>query len=89
MKLFTLISSNKSAFVASAGTALMTAGASLPTFAAEPAIPASAAVTTDMLTPLVDGITANIAVILPVGIAIFAIFIGINLIPKLIKRFMH
>lgn len=45
------------------------------------------AITTDMLSPIVDGISANIGVILPVGIAIFAIMIGIGLIPTLIKKF--
>lgn len=46
-----------------------------------------ATITTEMLQPLVDGVTSNIAVILPVGIGLFAIFIGIALIPKLIKKF--
>ena len=45
------------------------------------------AVTAEMLSPLVDGVTANVAVILPIGIALFAIFIGIGLIPSLIKKF--
>lgn len=45
------------------------------------------AITTDMLTPLVEGVTANIAVILPVGIGIFAIFLGIRILPKLISKF--
>lgn len=45
------------------------------------------AITTDMLTPLVEGVTANIGVILPVGIGIFAIFLGIRILPKLISKF--
>ncbi len=45
------------------------------------------AITTDMLSPLVEGVTANIAVILPVGIGIFAIFLGIRILPKLISKF--
>lgn len=45
------------------------------------------AITSDMLSPLVDGVTANIGVILPVGIAIFAILLGISLVPKIIKKF--
>lgn len=51
-----------------------------------PAVP-GVAITAEMLQPLVDGITANIGVILPIGIGLMAIFIGINLIPKLIKKF--
>ncbi len=46
------------------------------------------AITTEMLSPLVDGITANIGVILPIGIALFAIIIGISLLPKLVKKFL-
>lgn len=49
----------------------------------------AATITTEMLTPLVDGLTANIGVILPVGIAVLAIFLGIKFIPKLIKMFTH
>lgn len=45
------------------------------------------AITSEMLQPLVSSVTANIGVILPVGIALFAIFIGISLVPKLIKKF--
>lgn len=47
----------------------------------------SVAVTSEMLKPLVDGVTGNIAVILPVGITIFAILLGISLIPKIIHKF--
>ena len=50
-------------------------------------LPANVAITNEMLQPLVDGVTANIGVILPVGIGLMAIFIGIALIPKLIKKF--
>lgn len=48
----------------------------------------SVAITSDMLQPLVEGISSNIAVILPVGITIFAIFIGVAVVPKIIKKFM-
>ncbi len=49
----------------------------------------SVAITTDMLTPLVEGVVANIGVILPVGLGLFAIFLGIRIIPGLISRFVH
>lgn len=42
-----------------------------------------------MLQPLIDGVTANVGVILPVGMGLFAIFLGISLIPKLIKKFTN
>lgn len=47
------------------------------------------AITTDMLTPLVEGVMANVAVVLPVGIGLFAIMIGIRVIPSLINRFLR
>lgn len=47
----------------------------------------SVAITTDMLTPLIDGVVSNIGVILPIGIALLAIFIGIRMIPKVIGMF--
>lgn len=47
-----------------------------------------AMITTEMLQPLVDGITANIGVILPVGVGIFAVILGISFLPKLVKKFV-
>ena len=44
-------------------------------------------ITSDMLQPLVDGIVANVNVILPIGISLFALFIGIGIVPTLIKKF--
>lgn len=44
-------------------------------------------ITSDMLKPLVDGIVANVNVILPIGISLFALFIGISIVPTLIKKF--
>ena len=63
------------AFAADAGSS----GSSLP----------SIAITTDILTPLVEGVVANIQVILPVGLGLFAIFLGIRIIPGLISRFVR
>ena len=47
------------------------------------------AVTSDMLQPIVNAVTDNIAVILPVGITIFGIFIGLKLVPRIISKFTH
>lgn len=44
-------------------------------------------ITADMLKPLVDGVTANVGVILPVGLGLMAIFLGIKFIPRLIHMF--
>lgn len=63
------------AFAADAGGS----GSSLP----------SIAITTDMLTPLVEGVMSNVQVILPVGLGLFAIFLGIRIIPGVISRFVR
>lgn len=54
-------------------------GSSLPTIA----------ITTDMLKPLVDGVIANIGAILPIGLGLFAFFLGIRIIPGLISSFVR
>lgn len=56
-------------------------------FASEAPGTPSVAITTEMLAPITDAITANIGVILPVGIAIFGILLGVGLVPYLIKKF--
>ena len=47
------------------------------------------AITEDMLKPLVEGVVANVGVILPIGLGLFAIFLGIRIIPGLISRFVR
>lgn len=54
----------------------------------EPNVP-GIAITQEMLSPVIDGITSNIAVILPIALGIFSVFIGIKLIPRLFKQFIH
>lgn len=46
-------------------------------------------ITTEMLQPLVDGVVANVGVVLPIGLTLFALFIGIRIVPNLIGRFIH
>ena len=65
----------------------MIAGSSLTAFAAGESSMPNIAITEEMLTPLVEGVVANIGVVLPIGLGLFAIFLGIRLIPKLISRF--
>lgn len=71
----------------------MVAATGVRAFAEEPAVVAASdplsnvVITSDMLTPLLDGISANIGVILPVGVAILSLIIGIGLLPKVIKMF--
>ena len=47
----------------------------------------TAIVTAAMLTPLVDTISTNVGVLLPVGIGIMGIMIGISIIPRIIYKF--
>ncbi len=84
------LSNGKAALMAAAvpaASALM----AVPAFAAEAGETGglgNVAITTDMLKPLIDGVTANIGVILPVGVAVFAIIIGVTLVPKIVRKFM-
>lgn len=39
------------------------------------------------LAPITEAVTSNIGVILPVGITIFGILLGLSFIPKIIKLF--
>lgn len=48
---------------------------------------ATAVVTSSMLEPVVDTIMANVTVLLPVGLGILAIMLGISLIPRIIYKF--
>jgi len=44
-------------------------------------------ITETMLEPVVDSITGNLGVLLPVGLTILAVMIGVALIPRIIWKF--
>ncbi len=44
-------------------------------------------VTSEMLEPVVNAITSNLGVLLPVGLTILAVMIGVSLIPRIIYKF--
>lgn len=44
-------------------------------------------ITSQMLAPITEAITANLGVLLPVGIGLMSIMIGVRLIPRIIYRF--
>lgn len=44
-------------------------------------------ITEEMLEPLIQGVIANVTVILPIGLGLMAVFLGIRIIPGLISRF--
>lgn len=43
--------------------------------------------TADMFAPLLETITTNVAVLLPIGLTVMGIFVAISLIPKIFYRF--
>ena len=45
-------------------------------------------ITSEMLQPIVESVTNNLNAILPVGIGIMALLIGVRLIRKVIYRFI-
>lgn len=44
--------------------------------------------TSDMLAPLTTAFNSNMGVLLPVGIGMMGVTIGVSLIPKIIYRFL-
>lgn len=56
-------------------------------FAAETPMP-TIAITQEMLTPLVDGVISNIGVVLPIGLGLFAIMLGVKLVPRVVGWFI-
>ena len=46
-------------------------------------------ITEEMLEPLVQGVVANISVLLPIGLSLMTLFLGIRIIPGLLSRFMR
>jgi hypothetical protein len=46
------------------------------------------AITAEMLKPITDTLTNNLDVLLPVGITIMGIMIGVSLIPRIVYKFL-
>ena len=46
------------------------------------------AITQEMLAPITDTLTSNLNVLLPVGISIMGIMIGVSLIPRIVYKFL-
>lgn len=47
-----------------------------------------ATVTTAMVEPIKTAISDNVGVLLPVGVGIMAIMVGISLIPRIVYKFL-
>jgi hypothetical protein len=45
-------------------------------------------VTADMLAPITTTLTSNLDVLLPVGISIMGVMIGVGLIPRIVYKFL-
>jgi hypothetical protein len=46
------------------------------------------AITTAMMEPITSALTDNLSVLLPVGITIMGIMIGVSLIPRIVYKFL-
>lgn len=46
------------------------------------------AITTAMLLPITDALTSNLGVLLPLGVTIMGIMIGVSLIPRIVYKFL-
>lgn len=45
-------------------------------------------ITAEMLAPITETLNSNLTVLLPVGIAIMGIMIGVSLIPRIVYKFL-
>lgn len=45
-------------------------------------------ITAAMVTPIVDAVNSNVGILLPVGIGIMAIMIGVSMIPRIVYKFL-
>lgn len=45
-------------------------------------------VTSEMLAPITTTLTSNLDVLLPVGISIMGVMIGVGLIPRIVYKFL-
>ena len=50
-------------------------------------MPVAFTITTQLVQPVVDAINSGLTVLLPVGIGIMAIMVGVSLIPRIIYKF--
>jgi hypothetical protein len=45
-------------------------------------------ITAEMLAPITTALTSNLNVLLPVGIGIMGVMIGVSLIPRIVYKFL-
>ncbi len=92
-KIKTGISNHKAILAAPVAAVAPLAMSAIAFAEATPATPSgsdalnSVVITSDMLSPIVDATASNVSVILPVGIILFGIILGITLVIKILKKF--
>lgn len=45
-------------------------------------------ITSAMVEPIVSAVSSNVGVLLPVGVGIMAIMIGVSLVPRIVYKFL-
>lgn len=45
-------------------------------------------ITAEMVAPITDAVASNMGVLVPVGIGILSIMVGVNLIPRIVYKFL-
>lgn len=45
-------------------------------------------ITAEMVAPITSAVTSNIGILVPVGIGILSIMVGVNLIPRIVYKFL-
>ena len=60
----------------------------IPAFVSGIATTSNLVITSDMLAPITDTLNSNLGVLLPVGITIMGVMIGVGLIPRIIYKFL-
>jgi len=45
-------------------------------------------ITSAMVEPIVTAVSSNVGILLPVGVGIMAIMIGVSLIPRIVYKFL-
>lgn len=44
--------------------------------------------TAELLEPITEGVSANLTLLVPVGIGIMALMVGVGLIPRIVYKFL-
>lgn len=87
MKIFKAVKKHAKKFAGAVSASITMAVVMLSTFAADGS--EFVAIQSSDLDPILEGAKANIGVIIPVGIGLFAMLLGIGFLPTIIKKFKN